>query len=282
MSRIASKPRRFSLGRLLLFRSVETLLRLAGGRAFYRAAFLRPSRVRFRREEVVVPGLALERSGFTIAQLSDLHGGPFLRGADLRPLVDVVNALRPDVIALTGDFATHRVEEALELVPALGALRAPGGVFAVFGNHDYKGRREGELVAALASRGIRVLRNAHAVVAPGIAVAGIEDLEEGKVSDLDEALRGAPEAACTILLSHHPDGLRHAPSRGIALVLSGHTHGEQVRWPLLRRLGPTHPGDRVESGGTTLLVSHGIGVVGVPFRGGTRAEVVVAVLRPRA
>lgn len=279
MARVAVPPRRHSLGRRALFRTVEGLCRLAGGRRFYRWRYLAPGRLRVRREEVAVAGLPAALDGFAICQLSDFHAGPFLRGADLGGVVEAANALDPDVVALTGDFVTHRTEEGLELAPALGALRARRGIFAVFGNHDYRGRREGEIERALGKVGIRALRNAHAVVAPGLAVAGIEDLEEGKPADLDAALEDLPVGAAAVLLSHHPGGLAFAAERGLSLVLSGHTHGEQVRWPLLRRLGPAHPGDRVERGGTTLLVSHGIGAIGVPLRVGAPAEILLAILR---
>jgi predicted MPP superfamily phosphohydrolase len=261
--------------RRALFRAVEGLCRAAGGRALYRAVYLRRPRLRVRREDVRVEGLPAELDGFAIAHLTDFHGGPFLRAEDLTPVVELVNGLEPDAVVLTGDFVTHRTEEGLELVPAFGGLRARRGVYAVFGNHDYRGRREGEIAAALEMRGVRVLRNAHAVLTPGLVLAGIEDLEEGKPADLDAALEGAPPGA-RILLSHHPGGLTFARGRGVALVLSGHTHGGQVRWPGLASLGPAHPGDRLDTDGTTLVVNRGVGVIGVPLRFGAPPEVVVA------
>lgn len=282
MAILSEPPRRHGWPRRALFRVVEALCRAAGGRALYRAWFLRPPRLRTRMEEVRVKSLPEDLDGFTIAHLSDFHGGPFLRARDLTGVVEHVNALRPDVVALTGDFLTHVTEEGVEIAAAFGGLVAPRGAFAVFGNHDYRGRREGELVRALAERGVRVLRNAHAILTPGLAIAGIEDLEEGKVSDLDAALAGIPEGAAVVLLSHHPGALEAARSRGVGLVLSGHTHGGQVRWPWLRRLGPPHPGDRVDRGGSTCIVNTGIGVIGVPFRAGAPAEVVIVRLRSAA
>jgi predicted MPP superfamily phosphohydrolase len=279
MARVSMPQRRHSRARLALFAAVQGLFQLAGGRAFYRWGFLTPPRLRVRREEVFVGNLPAELDGFTIAQLTDFHGGPFLRARDLAPVVELVNGLGADAIALTGDFITNKTEEGLELVPGLAGLRAPRGIFAVFGNHDYRGRREGELERELGKLGIRALRNAHADVAPGLAIAGIEDLEEGKFADLDAALAGIPPGTAVVLLSHHPGGLEFAAERGVSLVLSGHTHGGQVHWPGLRRLGPAHPGDRLQRGSTTLLVSHGIGVIGVPFRAGAPAEVLLVRLR---
>jgi predicted MPP superfamily phosphohydrolase len=279
MARVSVPQRRHSWARRALFATVETACRLAGGRHFYRAVCLTPPRLRVRREDVFVANLAAELDGFSIAQLTDFHAGPFLRARDAARVVEHTNRLEPDLIALTGDFITHKTEEVLELVPALGSLRARRGIFAVFGNHDYKGRREGDLERELGKLGIRALRNAHALVAPGLAVAGIEDLEEGKFADLDAALAAIPPGTAVVLLSHHPGGFELAAPRGVSLVLSGHTHGGQMRWPILSRLGPPHPGDRVERGGATLLVSHGIGAIGVPLRAGAPAEILLVKLR---
>lgn len=268
-------PRRFSLARRAFFRSVEWICKVAGGRAFYYYFFLRERRLRVREEAVFVKNLDPKFEGFTIAQLTDFHGGSFLRAADLAGVVNRTNRIAPDLIALTGDFLTHVTEEALELAPAFAPLRAARGIFAVFGNHDYRGRREGEIAAALLQNGVRVLRNSYCKIDDGLFVAGVEDLEEGKYPDFQKALGAIPANSTVILLCHHPAGLEFAASRGVSVVLSGHTHGNQVRWPVLRNLGPTHPGDRMESGNATLIVSHGIGVIGVPFRAGTRAEIVI-------
>lgn len=228
-----------------------------------------------------MPGLPPHLEGSTIAHLTDFHGGSFLRHSDLKHVIDATNALRPDLVVLTGDFVTHRTAEALELIPAFEALRAPLGVFAVFGNHDYRGRREGEIAAALRNIQIEVLRNTHREVAPGFVVSGVEDLEEGKYCDFDAALAGAGRPPMLLMLSHHPGGFEVSRNRGVHLVLSGHTHGNQVRWPVLRNLGPRHPGDRLDVDGCTLIVSHGIGAIGIPFRAGAPAEIVLVQLSAR-
>ncbi|MFN0204872.1 MAG: metallophosphoesterase [Planctomycetota bacterium] len=250
-----------------------------GGRHFYRTAFLNSGKLRIRREDVAIPSLPVAADGLTIVQLTDFHGGSFLHASDLARVIDITNQLNPDLIVLTGDFLTHITEEALEIVPALAKLRAAKGVFAVFGNHDYRGRREGEIERALAAVGIKTLRNRNVMIVPGLALAGIEDLEEGKYPDFDAALAGIHQDTTIILLSHHPAGLYFAAQRGVHLVFSGHTHGNQVQWPILKNLGPRHPGDRVVQDKTILLVSHGIGVIGVPFRAGARPEILVAALR---
>lgn len=271
-------PRRFGRARLFLFRAAERSCAAAGGRAWYRRRHLAAGRFALREERLAVPGLPAALDGFRVAQLSDLHGGAFLGAGDLRAVVDAVNALEPDAVALTGDYITHRIEDAFPLVDDLARLRARHGVWAVFGNHDYKERREAELVARLAPHGVRFLRNQCARVEVGgatVAFSGLEDLEEGKVLDLAAARRGILPGDVEICLCHNPAGARRLAREGCVAILAGHTHGTQLDLPFLRRLGPKHPGVRVQFASTTLFVSRGLGVVGVPLRAGAPSEVVV-------
>ena len=281
-------PRRHGDFRLGFFRAVERAAARLGGRALYRARHLAPGRFRVREERVVVEGLPHALDGLSIAQLSDLHGGPFLGRGDLDAVVEAVNALEPDVCALTGDYVTHGWAEALPLVDALGGLRARLGTYAVFGNHDYRGRQEQKIADALEERGVRFLRDACARVGggsvdgeegedgPALALVGLEDLEEAREVDLARARAGVRPGDVEVHLCHNPMGAPVLARAGARLVLSGHTHGTQLDLPFLRRLGPQHPGARVELGGCTLLVSRGLGVIGFPVRVGAPAEVVVA------
>lgn len=276
-------PRRFSDARIRLFRTVERLAVLAGGRRLYRRTSLAPGRFRVRREVLEAPGLPEGLDGYRVAQLSDLHAGPFMGAGDLRHVVDEVLRRAPDLIAITGDLITRDWREALTVLDDLARLRAPDGVFAVFGNHDYKLRQEHRIAAAYAERGIRFLRNESVRLASGPCVVGLEDLEEGRVVDLAAARAGVRPGDVELVLCHNPLGARGLAREGCLAVLSGHTHGNQMNLPLLRRLGPEHPGQRLEHGPTTLVVSHGLGVVGFPLRVGAPAEVVELVLRvPRA
>lgn len=271
-------PRRFGRARLALFDAVERLAAFCGGRAWYRRRHLAPGRFVVREERVSVRGLPRQLDGFRVAQLSDLHGGRFLGAGDLRHVVDAVNALRPDAVALTGDYITHRIEDAFPLVDDLARLSARHGVWAVFGNHDYKERREAELAARLAPHGVRFLRNSCArIELEGASVwfSGLEDLEEGKVLDLGAARRGIGEGELEICLCHNPAGARRLVRDGCVAILAGHTHGTQLDLPFLRRLGPKHPGVRVQLASTVLLVSRGLGVVGAPLRVGAPCEVVL-------
>lgn len=278
-------PRRHRRLRRAVFAAAEGLARGMGGRWLYARRWLGPGRLRLRQERIEVQGLPPVLHGLRVAQLSDLHAGPFLGRGGLRHAVDAVNRAQPDLVALTGDFCAHGPEQALDVLEDLGRLEARSGVFAVFGNHDYRDRREGEIAAAYAEHGILFLRNAG--VRPEregrplpLVCTGLEDLEEGRVVDLAAARKELRPGDVEIMLCHNPRGARALARSGCPLVLSGHTHGTQIDLPWLRGLGPDHPGLRVELGPTTLLVSRGLGVVGVPLRYAVPAEVVLAELVP--
>lgn len=291
-----SAPRRFSRARIATFRAVERLSAALGGRRLYRALELAPGRLARRHEEVLIDGWAAAFDGYRIAVLSDFHAGSFLGPGDLDHARALAAGFQPDLVALLGDFVVHGIEELERIEDDLGALASdgppggpPDGVVAVLGNHDYRGRRDGELVARLGARGVRFLRNESVRIARGdvaLVLAGIEDSEEGKVVDVVAARQGVGPRDVEVALTHNP---RAAPAfaapgpagRGAALVLAGHTHGTQIDAPWLRRLGPPHPGTRVALGATTLLVSRGLGVVGVPLRIGARAEVLLVTLAAR-
>ncbi|MFT5059608.1 MAG: putative MPP superfamily phosphohydrolase, partial [Planctomycetota bacterium] len=269
-------PRRKTQGRLKFFRLVSSLCTLFGGRRFYRAMFLAPGRFLVRDELIEVPNLPAGLEGFSIAQLSDLHSGCFLGEGDLRHVIARVNEMQVDMVALTGDFITERVEEAWELCADLGALKSRYGSFAVLGNHDYRERREGELVERYAALGIRFLRNAgHRIETPDgcLHLTGLEDLEEGKHIDVHAARSEMQAGDLEVLLCHHPAGGERLSRAGCVLALSGHTHGRQIDLPILRNLGPHHPGLRLQHGPTTTLVNRGLGVIGVPLRYKSPAEV---------
>lgn len=274
-------PRRHGRFRLGAARLAERACAALGGRAFYRARYLAPGRLVVRAETARFAGLPAALAGFSVVQISDLHGGAFVGPGDLAHLVDVANALEPDVIALTGDFVTHHADEVQRIAADLARLRARSGVYAVFGNHDYRGRQEARIAAALP--GVQFLRNASARIERGgahVALVGIEDLEEGRVVDLEGARARTVPGDVEIVLCHNPLGARAIARAGCAAILSGHTHATQVDLPVLRRLGPKHPGLRVLLGGTLLVTSRGVGAVGVPLRIGAPAEIVHLLLQP--
>jgi uncharacterized protein len=274
-------PRRHGLPRRAFFRAVELGAQLLGGRAFYRRRFLAPGRLVLREERVRVPGLDARLEGFTLAQLSDLHAGPFLGRGDLAHAIESVQRRGCDLVVITGDFITHAWSDALRVLDDLAALRTRHGTLAVFGNHDYRGRLEGRIAAEAALRGIRFLRDEslrleHA--GAHLSVCGLEDLEEARVLDLERARAGVAPDEHEILLVHNPGSARLLAHPRCALMLCGHAHGAQIDLPFLRNLGPAHPGARLQAGATRVLVSRGLGVIGVPLRVRAPAEVVFATL----
>ena len=238
---------------------------------------------------IPIRGLPPALAGTTIVQLTDLHIGATKSRSFVTDVVRRTNALAPDVIAITGDLVEGRFGSGRDDTLALADLRARLGVFMVTGNHEYySGLRE--WLPKLQRLGIRVLRNEHVVIdaekGGGWELAGIEDwngrsIEPDGGPDLGRALSGHDPARPVILLSHQPRAIFSAAQAGVALVLSGHTHGGQI-WPfscLVRLQQPFLEGlHRV--GRTLLYVSPGTGYWGPPMRLGTRAEIARITLVP--
>ena len=285
---VRKPPRRFADEVTWIFRASRWLgSHVWPGRAAY-ARYLRRGGLHGVTVDVPVPGLHPDADGLRLVQLSDLHGGCFLDEASLAPVVSLAASFEPDVLCLTGDFVTRSAQDVALLGRAFARIPAPLGRFAVFGNHDYRHRREGAITAALRRQGVRVLRNASVLVARGgarVRIAGLEDLEEAKLADLDAATAdfdGREHAR--VLLCHHPDVADVLPAGRFHLVLSGHSHGGQIVLPLVGSLGRRWMPRRIAGryplpGGGLLYVNRGIGVMVLPFRLGAPAEVTCAVLR---
>jgi len=213
-----------------------------------------------------------------IAALADLHtGAPHITLEKVRAIVASVNAAQPDLIVLLGDYVIHgvvggRFVEIEPIAAALGDLRAPLGVFAVLGNHDwwYDGART---IRALETVGIRVLEDAATAVTVrgrSLWLAGVGDVRTRHAA-VARALAAVPDRAPLIVITHNPDLFARLPDR-VLLTLAGHTHGGQVNLPVLGRLiVPSRFGERyaighVHEDGRDLFVSPGIGTSIVPVR----------------
>ncbi len=184
--------------------------------------------------EVTLAGLPGERDGLVLVAISDMHLGTMIGRRWIDRVVNRVNELRPDLVLLVGDILEgddRRLEK--EIVPGLSRLRSPLGVWAVTGNHEFYNGID-RSVALIQATGCTLLRDRWAEVAPGLVLAGVDDLTARRQFGLDDhpveqALAGRPPTA-TILLSHTPWQADRAASAGAGLMISGHTHKGQI-WP---------------------------------------------------
>jgi predicted MPP superfamily phosphohydrolase len=250
------------------------------------AALSLHQRPRIRQREVEIEGLPEVFDGYRIAQISDLHCGPFASGRRVARWVESTNRLEADLVAVTGDLIASGSAFVDVVAGALGGLRARDGVFAAMGNHDYFGDGEA-MVTALQAAGLTVLRNRGVEVrrgSGGIYLAGVDDTWT-KRHDLERALAGRPAGMPAVLLAHDPVLFPEAAERGVDLVLSGHTHGGQVAVPLLARklnlarLITRFTNGVYRSGASTLYVNRGLGTTGPPVRLAVAPEIAVLTLR---
>lgn len=233
--------------------------------------------------EIAIPGLHPEMDGLRLMLMTDIHAGPFISSAVIRRVLEQAMRLEPDVVILGGDLLTSQASEFAVVDDALRVLKAPLGVFAVLGNHDYYTKEPERVRSLMEERHITVLHNRSETLRRGtgrLAIAGIDDLVMGE-ADLETALRDAHPPV--VLVSHNPDILFDASEAGVALVLSGHTHGGQVRipgFPVLVRQSRFHLDEgRFRAGSTELVVTRGLGAVGLPLRVACPAEIVLLRLR---
>lgn len=221
--------------------------------------------------EVTLSGLPKALDGTTMVVLSDLHLGSQL-GADwLAARIEQVQALEPDMILLLGDIFEGSRKPKPELLHLFNRLKAPLGVYAVTGNHDYLGD-VGAVVARTEKQGVVWLRDRLALIRPGLRLAGVDDLStrmrRGEALDVvTRVMQPHRQQGATILLSHASLQANDAATAGVGLMLSGHNHGGQI-WPfgyVVRRFYPLFVG-RYEVEGMTVLVSRGTGLWGPRMR----------------
>lgn len=167
-----------------------------------------------------------------IALLTDLHVSALSEPDMLRKIVQRTNELGADVVCITGDFVDGSVQECAGHMEALRELEAPLGVYGVPGNHDYYSGYEAWR-GFLMAHGVRMLDNEHVVLPGGVALAGVSEQTAAKLAGMeapsvDKALRGLPAGVPVILLSHRPGVAAEAAEHGVAVQLSGHTHGGLV------------------------------------------------------
>jgi uncharacterized protein len=245
--------------------------------------------------EVPLSRLGESWDGFRLVQLSDLHYDEYFSVVPLRKAVALVNQLRPDLVVVTGDFVTApllrssrrlaiRVAKTIEpCARLLAQIRAPLGILATLGNHDLSTDPE-HIAAVLQSEGITVLRNRSVPLerdGERLWLSGLDDVLEGR-ADLKLTLRTIPPLEPVLLLAHEPDFADYV--KNVDLQLSGHSHGGQIRIPLvgapyLPVMGRKYPRGLRRIGPLTLYTNVGLGTILIPARVDCPPEVTLITLR---
>lgn len=232
--------------------------------------------------EVPIAGLPAALEGFTIAQISDLHVGPTIKRKYIDAIVDAVNALQADMIAVTGDVVDGKVPDLRAHTQPLARLSARHGSFFVTGNHEYYSGAA-DWIVEFRRLGLTVLLNEHVILEHGRAqllVAGVTDYSAGSFdpeqrSDPLRALAGAPtDVSVKLLLAHQPRSASAAASAGYTLQLSGHTHGGQfLPWNFFVRFQQPFLAGLERLGSLWVYTSRGTGYWGPPKRLGAPSEI---------
>lgn len=267
------------------------------------SARVEPGWVEVVQQDVVLPRLPATLDGLSVAHLSDLHLGPYVSAERIRQAVEITNSLAPDLVALTGDFIYRSSTYSAPVAEELAALSPRHGVHAVLGNHDVWNAVY-EMPRRLAERGISVLRDERLrleVDGEALWLLGIEDRGHsgsagGSFASFSRRWRSAGEAARRLLedvppeeprllLAHNPDFTEMLPPGEVDLALCGHTHGGQVRLPLIGApivpsvFGQKYVSGLVQGPATQVYVTRGIGVTPPPVRFRCRPEVTLLLLR---
>jgi uncharacterized protein len=238
--------------------------------------------------EIGIPGLAPEFDGYTMLQLTDLHISRLFPGPWARAVVERANGLGASLIVVTGDLIDGSLAARRADIEPLRDLRAADGVYVIPGNHEYFFDYRAWM-AHFAAIGMRVLENGHAVLERDggrLVLAGVTDLSASRSAypapDLPAALKGAPKDAAVILLDHQPREARRAAAFGVALQLSGHTHGGMVLGldRLAARANSGYISGRYDVDAMTLYVNNGTGLwPGFALRLGRPSELTRITLR---
>jgi predicted MPP superfamily phosphohydrolase len=265
----ADPERRLAVSRL--FAGLAAFLGLGASGAALVSAL---SRVEVKRVRVAIERLPPAFSGMRIVQISDIHVGPTIGRGFIDDLVTRINALSPDLVAITGDLVDGSVAELSAHVAPIGRLSAKHGVYFVTGNHEYYSGAA-SWIAHLKTLGVRVLRNERVRIggADGIDLAGIDD-HSAETSDIEQALAGRDRERACVLLAHQPKGIERADELGVDLQLSGHTHGGQLfPWNFMVRLQQPFVSGLHRLERAQIYVSRGTGYWGPPMRLGAPAEI---------
>jgi predicted MPP superfamily phosphohydrolase len=238
--------------------------------------------------EVGIRGLPRQFEGYTILQLTDLHISRLFPASWARAVVERSNELGVDLIAITGDLIDGTLDARRADIEPLRDLKATDGVYVISGNHEYIFGYS-TWMAHFAALGLLSLENRHIVLdrdGGKLVLAGITDRASRRtghpVRDLAAVLEGAPEGVPVILLDHQPSDARHAAKLGVALQLSGHTHGGLILGidRLAARANAGYVSGRYDVDGMTLYVNNGTALwPGFALRLGRPSELTRITLR---
>lgn len=251
--------------------SDKPLRTLASGFSqFAREALAEANSISVEHIKIKLKRLPKQLDGFRLVHLSDIHHSPFTSLEHISRVVEVSNRLKPDMFVLTGDYVSHDTEYIAPVAEALAQLKAEHGIFACLGNHDHW-TDAGLVTHLFRGEGINLLINeGFRFQARGTKfwLAGVDDLMVGK-TDVRAALDGSKENEFKLLLAHNPQIVRRAARYGVDLMLSGHTHGGQVK--IRDEEKRILPRRKLSSGlhrrqNTQIYITRGIGTVVVPIR----------------
>jgi predicted MPP superfamily phosphohydrolase len=276
---------------------LKTALGGAAGLALYSTTISRHW-IEITHPEIRIAGLPAAFDGLRIAQLSDIHLDEYTEPFFLHHVIDQINQLRPDIVLLTGDYVSYGISTkhfaigaAWHCAKMLTGIECKQ-VYAVLGNHDVF-VDEREVMKALRDNGIVVLDNANVPIERAgqrFWLAGVDDPVMGDPKPelaIPPAIRDLPNEP-VILMCHAPDYaddlLAYPSGQSVSLMLSGHTHGGQVRLPFfgamqLPGMGKKYVEGLFSFGKMQLYVNRGIGTVGVPFRLDCPPEITLMTLR---
>ncbi len=256
-------------------------------------------RHKVRRVRVNFTNLPKSFKGYKIIQISDVHSGSFSDPSKLQHAIDLINEQKPDLVLFTGDMVNNVADEFKPFIPLFSKIKAKDGKLAVLGNHDYgdyvtwespaaKKENLDTLIGYEKQAGFDMLRNEHRVIEKNgekLYILGVENWglkPFPQFGRIDDALKGVPESATKILMSHDPTHFDYVVKKhpsNIHLTLSGHTHGMQfgldlknVKWSPVQYKYPKWA-DLYESEGKLLYVNRGFGVLGYPGRVGVLPEI---------
>jgi uncharacterized protein len=273
----------------VLFSAIVLLI----GLMIFWGFLIEPGRLVVRQQTIQLANWPTELNGLRVAVLSDIHvDNWFITERKVRTIVERTNQLQPDLIVILGDYMSGNgtVKQEVEpsvFAPILKDMRAPLGVYSVLGNHDwwYDGKK---LRQALEQNGLKVLENEVVQVNArnrSLWLVGLADLWT-RIQRVEETVENVPAGEPVIALTHNPDIFPMVPQR-VSLLIAGHTHGGQVRFPLIGSVvQSSRMGDRYERGDVFennhhLFVTTGIGTSIVPARFGVPPEIVLLTLNAK-